>query len=306
MRLILVIDDITLYPIWFSIIPGNIQDFNTLKNIINDVKTSLHIEIKNFVLDAGYVSKELIQKYETQKYGEEFPEHRYLARMPARKGYPFKDLYQRNKKYLYKGTFDFVREGHTYFGKSETVLIFDKEVNCYVFLDQNNALRGYTDYLSKNIEEFEESTQKDREWIKVKDGFFILVANYIKNPEEILRDYFDRTSIEAAFKTDKEYLKILPLRKWTHKNVQGKLFSDIITSIFRQKILEVAKNREWSVSSLIGKCQSLMCKFDKNKKIVFVEYPSKQVKNFYKEFNVLIPDEVDLNAYLNSLFKYYL
>ena len=138
--------------------------------------------------------------------------------------------------------------------------------------------------------------------MKVKFGFFILISNYIKDPSEILGDYFDRTKIETAFKTDKEYLRILPLSKWSQRNVEGKIFSDIMTSIFRQRILECVKSRKWSVSSLIGKCQSLMCTFNSEANSVHVDYPSKQVKAFFKEFNIKIPEKIDLLDYLNELY----
>ena len=33
-------------------------------------------------------------------------------------------------------------------------------------------------------------TNRNKDWYKVKFGFFILVSNYIKTPQEILDDYF--------------------------------------------------------------------------------------------------------------------
>ncbi len=62
-RLILVLDEETGLPVWYDIIPGNIIDMNTIMTIMNDVSDSLDIEIESMVLDAGYVSQELIRAF---------------------------------------------------------------------------------------------------------------------------------------------------------------------------------------------------------------------------------------------------
>lgn len=55
--------------------------------IVNDVSDTLGIEIDSLVLDAGYVSKELIQTFHIGT------DKTIIGRMPARKGYPYKTLY---------------------------------------------------------------------------------------------------------------------------------------------------------------------------------------------------------------------
>ena len=57
----------------------------------------------------------------------------------------------------------------------------------------------------------------------------------------MLDEYFCRTNIETAFKTDKEYLKLLPLCKWSDLTVRGKILSDVIDSILRSKIQQIRK-----------------------------------------------------------------
>lgn len=303
MRLILILDECTLYPLWFSIIPGNLQDVNTIKNLLRDVRISLDVEIKNFVLDAGYVSKELIESFVIQNVGEPIPERHYLARMPAKKGYPYKILYNKIKEFISKKKYAFIRNGRPYFGKLVDTAIFNMPVKTYVFVDHYRALQGFTDFVENNPDEYEKLTNKEKDWYGVKYGYFILVGNYIKEPAEILKDYFCRTSIETVFKTDKEYLKLLPLCKWNQTTIQGKILNDIICSIFRQKILENLKNSEFSLTALIGKCQALMCCMDLNENKIYIEYPTKQVKILYKNFSTIIPRIINLNEYLNNLFE---
>ncbi len=110
-RLILVLDEKTGLPVWYDIIPGNIIDMNTVMTTINDVSDSLNIEIESLVLDAGYVSQELIQTFHIGT------DKTMIGRMPARKGYPYKTLYWEVKDLIGKGKYEFIRKQHAYFGK---------------------------------------------------------------------------------------------------------------------------------------------------------------------------------------------
>ncbi len=147
MRLVLILDEATLRPIWFDIIPGNILDISTLKHITKDVEVSLDIQLNGFYLDAGYASKELVKSFIIQGKDEPIPEKKYLVRMPAKRGYPHRNLYTQMKDLFSKAKNDFIREGHSYFGKMKQVKIFDTDVYAYVYVDHYNALKGYTDFV---------------------------------------------------------------------------------------------------------------------------------------------------------------
>ena len=302
MRLILILDESTLRPIWFDIIPGNVLDINTLKYITKDVEVSLNIHLNGFFLDAGYASKELVQSFTLQKPDEPLPEKKYLVRMPAKRGYPHRDLYVQMKDLFSKAKYDFIREGHNYFGKMKQVTIFDTDVYAYVYVDNYNALKGYTEFVSKKPEIFEKLSNREKDWYKVKFGYFVLISNYQKTPAEVLDDYFSRTRIETAFKTDKEYLKLLPLRKWTDLTIRGKMLSDIIDSIIRQTAHDLGKGTIYSMSAMIGKTQSLMCFIDSKDNTVYVDTPNRQVKEYYKAYGVTVPDTINIAKYAASIY----
>lgn len=302
MRLVLILDECTLRPIWFDIIPGNVLDINTLKYITKDVEVCLDIHLNGFFLDAGYASKELIQSFEIQGEDDDIPEKKYLVRMPAKRGYPHRTLYTQMKDLFSKAKYDFIREGHSYFGKVKQVTIFETDVYAYVYVDHYNALKGYTEFVSKKPEQFEKLSNREKDWYKVKFGYFVLISNYRKTPAEILDDYFSRTRIETTFKTDKEYLKLLPLRKWNDTTIRGKILSDIIDSIIRQTAHELGKGIIYSMSSMIGKTQSLMCFIDSRDNTVYVDTPSKQVKDYYKGYGVPIPKQLNIIDYEHTLF----
>lgn len=302
MRLILILDESTLRPIWFDIIPGNVLDINTLKYVTKDIEVSLDIHLNGFFLDAGYASRELIQSFVIQGPEDNIPERKYLVRMPAKRGYPHRLLYTQLRDLFPKAKYDFIREGHSYFGKVKQVRIFDTDVYAYIYVDHYNALKGYTEFVTKKPDEFERLSNREKDWYKVKNGYFVLISNYRKTPAEMLDDYFSRTRIETTFKTDKEYLKLLPLRKWNDTTIRGKILSDVIDSIIRQTAHELGRGTIYSMSSMIGKTQSLMCFIDGRDNTIYVDAPCKQVKDYYKGYGISIPETLNLESYAAGVF----
>ena len=284
-RLILVLDEATGLPVWYDIIPGNVLDINTVMTIVNDVADTLDIEIDSLVLDAGYVSKELIGAFHigTAKT--------IIGRMPARKGYPYKTLYWEVKDLIGKGKYAFVRKHHAYFGIKKKITLFDKPVYAYVYVDQYNALKRFSDYLVEHEEEFNDLKVRDKDWYTVKYGYFVLVSNIDAEPKDLLSDYFGRTDIEVVFKTAKEYLELLPLSKWTDTTVRGKILHDIINTTALLLLRRAMRESGLSTSEIFGKCQSLMC-CRKKDGTVTVETPCKQVKEYYKLLGLKVPAHV--------------
>ena len=116
-----------------------------------------------------------------------------------------------------------MRKNHSYFGKKKEVKLFGVKEYAYVYVDRNVALSRYNTYMSENEEEYEQFKDKDKDWYMVKYGYFILLSNINTTPADLLSQYFCRTDIEGVFKTSKEYLKLLPLSKWTDLTVRGKI-----------------------------------------------------------------------------------
>lgn len=295
-RLALVLDEKTGFPVWFDIIPGNVIDLNTTLTLMADVTDTLDIVIDSLVLDAGYVSQELVRLIHkgTAKT--------MIARMPAKKGYPFKTLYWKVKDEIFRGKYEFLMRDHMYFGKQIPQKIFECEEFCYVYVDKENALQHLRDYIEEHEDEYYAMSDKDKDWYNVKFGYFILLSNRDETPKQILTEYFERENIESVFKTSKEYLKLLPLSKWTDLTVRGKILQDIIDTIIDLQMRKQILPSGLSCSTVIGKTQSLMCHLAKGRK-AYVEQPSKQVKEYYKLFDVKVPSEVDVSIFKLSIFS---
>ena len=295
-RLILVLDEASGLPVWYDIIPGNVLDINTVMTVVNDVADTLGIEIDSLVLDAGYVSRELIRAFHIGT------EKTIIGRMPARKGYPYKTLYWEVKDLIGKGKYEFVRKHHAYFGVRKKITIFEQEMFAYVYVDQYNALKRFSDFLAQHEDEYADMKTREKDWLTVKYGYFVLLSNIEKTPAELLSDYFGRTDIEVVFKTAKEYLDLLPLSKWTDETVRGKILHDIINTTALLLLRKKLRESGYSTTEIFGRCQSLMC-FRNQSGNVTVETPSKQVKEYYKLLNIEVPAHVNMQGYRDSVMK---
>lgn len=298
-RLVLILDSESGLPVWYEIIPGNVLDLHTLKTVIEDVSVSLGITVEDMVLDAGYISRELLQEcplvFDAQGKPVS-PARTFTGRMPARKGFPHRALYQKVKNIMHNAKYSFVRDGRTYFGVRKEVEIGGIREYAYVYVDFSNALRSFTNWRIDHEEEYERLLDKEKNWKAVEYGFFILVSNIGLEPSEMLERYFGRTAVEQVFKTSKEYLDLLPLRKWSDTTVRGKILSDIIATIvllmLRAEVAPVQK----SLSEYFGKLSSVMCVRSTPDRVT-VARANKQATTFLKQAGIVIPTRLNLNNY---------
>ncbi len=293
-RLVMVLDDETDLPVWYDIIPGNVLDLNTILDVMEDVKVSLDIEVDSLVLDAGYASKEVIEAYHNGT------EKGIIVRCPAKRGYHTQTIYRQVKDMIPKGKYEFVRNRHVYFGVRKEVTLFGQPVYYYVYVDKNTALQRHRDELMKKPEKFEQMSDKDKDWQAVKPGFFILISNYDLTPSELLDRYFDRVDVELSFRSSKEYLKLLPLGKWTDLTVRGKILSDVISLIVYCGMRSRTAPSGNSMTSLLGKASSLMC-FTDQKGIAHIEAPSRQVKDLASLLKIKIPGTLKVSNFRKKL-----
>ena len=295
MRLVLVLDEETGLPVWYDIIPGNVLDVSTLVNVFNDVYASIKVTIDDLVLDAGYISKELINiaHLEKDQQGKLVPTPKtIIGRMPAKKGFPHKELYHKVKDLIYKAKYSFIRNHHDYFGVRKETVIFDKQMYAYVYVDQTNALHCFINFQLDHPEDYEKLLDREKDFKRVEYGYFILLSNIEATPAEMLDLYFSRTQIEGVFKTSKEYLDLLPLNKWTDTTVRGKILSDIIATIALLLIRKDLTPTGRSTPELFGKLSSLMCHREGDK--VTVEKANKQVREYLQTFGMTPPTYIKL------------
>ena len=294
MRLVLVLDEATGLPVWFDIIPGNLLDVSTSRTFPDNVEASIGVHIKKIVLDAGYACKALIEErhIEYDDQGNSLPPTKaFIAKMPARNGFKSQDLYEQVKDKIHDASYFFVRDDHTYFGTRIKVNLWGYDEYAYVYVDHNNAVRSLSAFMKDHHEDFAKLSDDDKNWKSVSYGFFTILSNEVDSPRRMLDRYFCRTHIENVFKTSKEYLDLLPLRKWSDQTVKGKILSDTISTILLLRIREKSPRRI-STTGLFGKLSSLMS-FKKGNNII-VETPNRQVKDLLALFALQAPAFVSL------------
>ena len=327
-RLVLVADIESGEPVWFKIIPGNVLDVNTLKAVTDDVKLSLDVEICEYVLDAGYANEQLIVEYslgdaektlvrtaangkrvesvvipeDPMLAGSEHPAKTIVVKMPKRKGYGHMEMFDSVKGLLNNGKYDFVRGNHSYFGIRREVCLFGRRIYAYTYVDHQNALAGYSDYMRDHAAEFGDLKDKEKTWRKYSSGFFVLLSNIRESPKEMLDRYFGRCFIETIFKTAKEYLQMLPLKKWNAQRVCGKMLSDMISTIVYLSLRRDLLSTELALTEIPTITQSLMCAVGKDG-VVRIDPPNVQVKKVYRVFGVKLPNQFRLEDFVAEVMS---
>ena len=296
-RLVLVLDIRTGLPVWFDLVPGNVLDLSTIMDVDERVSRALGIRVEDFVLDAGYVCRDVIEAYNL----DDNPDRTLIARMPNKNGYNMEALFQGARNLFPDARYSFVRRSHTYFGIRREVEIFGKREYAYVYLDDENASDYYKTYLSKHRDSYEAMTLKDKNRVRYEGGFFVLVSNVDTAPDRLLDLYYGRTEIESVFLTAKEYLKLLPLNKQGEDTVRGKIMQDMIALIVYLQIRKRTVPTGRSVSDYIYDLQSVMS-FRAGEDEIKVEYVNKQAKVAYGLLSAAAPSSVSVTEYRKSLF----
>lgn len=295
-RLVLILDIITGLPVWFDLIPGNVLDLNTVMNQTEKVIRLLDVHIEDMVLDAGYVCKDVIQAYNRDNNRDKS----LIARMPGKNGYGRDELFEKTHSLFSNAKYGFVRQNHSYFGIRKDVEIFGCREFAYVYVDSENASSAYKEFLYDHMDQYEKMTMKEKNWIRYKGGFFVLISNIETEPDRMLDYYYGRTEIESAINCGKEYLGMLPLNKHRTETVNGKLMQDLMNIIAYMMIRKITIPTGRSVSDYIYDLQSLRCCRIEDD-ILLIDPPNKQAKEAYRLFDMKIPDKIHISKYRSDM-----
>ena len=290
MRMVIVLDRGTGLIVWFCVIPGNVLDSKTTRYVLEDVEEILDIRIEGLYLDAGYCTHELLQDRDSGVFNS------LVVRMPARSGFPYWDLYYRNKPMFNNSTKIFGRGGHTYFGTREAVEIGGCTINAYSYLDYLNMSLRMGEWIAGHPQMYADMTERERDERMAEFGFFVLLSEKSLTPAELLDDYFTRTHVEVHIKTAKGFGELLPLAKWDREKVMGKILYDIIcTSVgeeLRKAIQEGCEKKGMSstrtISYILGKVKSVIGLVKDNGDIK-AETINKQSRESYELLGLQLP-----------------
>ena len=264
---------------WYGMTPGDVLDLSTINDITSDTFVSVGIEIDSMVLDAGYSTREFLSHYTVDS------EKTFIGKSPAKRSFQFKTHYHEVKSLIPNAKYEIFRNGKAYFACKKHDELFGKKIFSYIFVDQMNALSWHTEYVEKHRDEFEQMSDKDKNWNRVKNGFFILLSNIDVSCEEILNRYIERVDIESVCKDAKDYGSLLPLSKWDRTRINGKIFSDRLTTIVILLLKKKLIPNGFSLPDFAGKPRSLMCCRNREG-IVNIETPEGRFEKNGREYSL--------------------
>jgi len=313
-------------PVYFRKLPGNISDVTTLRKLIIDANFLELAKVK-FVWDMGFFSarnvNELYHEHikfvgglrpdtslareSVARVRDDIVRHThyleeedvyclsdtikwdYLWRLPSGRE-------ERGKRRMYVHVYyneqraaaeraDFNRELSQLKGALESGQATDTQLRrAKLFLTvKKTPVRGTRiEYLEETIREH------TRDF-----GFFVLIANELKNGGEALQCYRNKDMVEKTFNNLKNRLDIKRTMVSSAENLEGKLFLEFVALIYIAYIHKVMKEqklyRNYSIQSLMDELDVIE-RFDyEGQRTHYGEITERQRK-IYEAFGILAPD----------------
>ncbi|MDR1583791.1 MAG: transposase, partial [Prevotellaceae bacterium] len=242
-RLITVLEQNCLYPLYFKYIPGNIVDKATLQHIFYEM-SAYDIEIISALLDAGYFNEEDLKFLYDRKVG-------FVTRFISNRTI-YKRIMNEEIQDIDDLSYHVMKDNR--FMKVKRIEIDDmKDMKLYAYICKDlveanksefNILRKFNNLKTTEIEEIQEIEDKLR-----KRGIFVLLSSIDLPTDKILPFYYERQEIEPFFDFSKNDIDLLPLRVHSHAAIRGHLmivFFASIAHVYLSKIL--AKSKELKLS----------------------------------------------------------
>jgi transposase len=328
-NLALIVGEKSLLPVYYRLIPGNINDSKTISKFIIDTQIFSKENLK-FVMDRGFFSRNNIEELHTNGY-------KFLIGVKNNSSLVAKyitDLYGKINSFenficdynVYGITkTSFFKYLHTNDGKID---LKNKKFKLYIhiFYDALKAEQEkhkFLNNLTKTIERFKNNTATvaDKhlitqfctyEPIDNKNfaltlnnqiinthcqsfGFFSLLSNNINDPKEALSIYRNKDSVEKSFENLKNRLNLRRTSVHSFESLEGLLFIQFIGLIFTSYINYIMKTNDlyknYSMETLLDELDIISAYKYQNNETHFSEITSKQ-KEIFKFFDI---DEIKIN-----------
>jgi hypothetical protein len=209
-RLIIAVDRITGYPLYFRYVKGNILDVSSLANTMSEL-SRYGIEVDHCILDAGYYRDENIKDLDYWKIP-------YLLRLKAGN-----TTYQSLINLHVAGLDSY--ENRVLYGEREVFIkcvpidFHGSEAFAYVAIDLDRQSDERRKIYKKPPSDFQSDAERDEQLRTC--GVFVLVSKLRIGVIEILPLYYSRQIIEQTFDFGKHYGNLLPLRIHSEPTFRG-------------------------------------------------------------------------------------
>jgi hypothetical protein len=284
-RLIVVMDKVTGFPIYYRYVPGNIIDISAIRTILSEL-TDYGLNIDQLILDAGYYSEENI----SELYNLKIP---FMTRMIKNIGQY--GLLVKNIAPNIERPANLVRyRNRTLFIKKVTTNIFssDISVNAYVCCDPEVKRAKNINYINNfDINNVNSNYFNDQ----LDFGIFILLTNMDLLPEQILPYYYSRQSVGQIFdymKNDLD-LDILPARNCSTETQGGCILISFLATVIHVAIDNTLKKSGLSFTKALFSMNLYKAKIHKTK--ISPDIKTESIKNIIKALKIKVPAKIVIN-----------
>ena len=213
-------------------------------------------------LSQDYFTESLLTRY---GQGSKFA---FAARMPARKGLPFKDLCQKALKHAGEKEYIFQTEYGKYFGIRKKTEIFGQKVYAYIY----SAAGGFE---------------------MPSAGFFILISNKSLNVKDLLCSYISLTETESALRCDGSYAQ-------NSEELCGRTIMEIASSIADETFGCVGLS-DLDPDNVYCLAQSVTCRREGNELIIGECGPL--ARKIFDQLEIELPERLDIEEYRKSVMN---
>jgi hypothetical protein len=284
-RLIVVLDKITGYPVYFKYIPGNIVDKVTVQVVFHEME-AYGIEIKSVIMDAGYCSEDVLLFLYLQNVD-------FITRfIPNLKVY--KNIIENEACDIDSLDYHVQHNKRNMKIKKVPIMLKDMQLYAYVCKDLAESNKQ-AEYLLNHYDlEDEEERKETAEKLK-KCGLFILISTMDVKTNRILALYFERQDIEQLFDYAKNDLDLVPLRKHSEETFRGHImlcFMATISHIYLTKLLADSKDCKIPLREAISSLNRHGTSVYEHKNFHVPNIPTPFVRKIYKAFKIEIPNKL--------------
>jgi hypothetical protein len=291
-RLIVVLDKNSGYPLYFKYIPGNIVYKTTIQHIFNEMD-AYDFKVIAAILDAGYYTAENLQflyDRKVQFITRFIPNTKVYKRIMLNEIHDIDDLVYHVKK------------DHRLM-KIKRIRINDigkMKLYAYICKDLVEANKGEYNILNKfdientDIKEMEEIREKLR-----KRGIFILLTSIKMPTKKILPFYYERQDIEQIFDFAKNDLDLLPLRVHSESTLRGHfmvVFMATIAHVYMRRFTENSKKLKLCRSAAFEILSRHVTIVYDTKNFHLPAIPSPTMRKVYEAFNIEIPKRLPIKV----------
>jgi hypothetical protein len=287
-RLMVVLDKNSGYPLYFKSIPGNLVDKSTLHHIFNEMD-AYEIEVTSAIMDAGYYTEENIQ---------------FLYD----RGIIFITNYINNLKLYNKiinNDIDDIDDiayntiNKEKFSKIKIINVNEigtMKLYAYICKDLDEANKQESHILRK----FDSGNPDEKEIAEIraklrKRGIFILLSSIEMSKNEVFPFYHGRQDMDQIFYLAKN--DVLPLRTSNQTTLRGHsmvVFLASIAHVYMRKILERSKNNKLCLSAAFEILARHVIVVYEDKNFHLPSIPSPMARKIYEAFNITLPKRMPI------------